>query len=184
MQYWFYYPDSNTTVAGSDRLWEAAWQIARLRGIVPATPRYPGSHRDDWEAHVVRLDRDGSAWARSSSHGHWQGCKESDCAGKWMGRTGWTRVSLGSHAGHIPMRTLLRPRAVNGARRLPGYTSFERRLVPLLPGQGLDERTTTGEGLRLVPLEALDRRRYRPNARGVEPPWLKDAYVDPESEGS
>jgi hypothetical protein len=186
LQYWLYYPDSNTTLAGSDRLWEAAWLVPRLQGVVRATPRYPGYHRDDWEGYVVRLDPDGSAWARASSHGGWQGCKESDCAGDWMARTGWTRVSSGSHAGHIPMRTGV-PRGfaeVNGERRLPGYGSLERDRVPLLPGRGFRERTTTGEGLRLIPLETHGRRGYRRHAGDVDPPWRKEVYREPTSEKS
>ena len=31
---------------------------------------YPGYHDDDWEGHVVRIDRDGRAAVRSTSHGH------------------------------------------------------------------------------------------------------------------
>ena len=162
LQYWLYYPDSNTAWAGSDRAWEAAWLIPQIRAIVRDPPDYPGFHRDDWEAYLVRLDPDGSAWARASSHGHWQGCKEASCRDEWIRRTGWTRVSHGSHAGHIPMR---------------GDT-------PMLPGHDLDERTTTGEGLRLIPLEAHDRRGYRRRDDDVVPPWHKEAYRDPESEES
>ena len=165
IQYWLYYPDSNSTVLGSDKLWEAVWLIPKLGGLVARTPRYPGYHRDDWEAYVVRLEPNGSAWVRASSHGHWQGCKERDCRGEWTARTGWTRVSRGSHAGHIPLRG-------------------ERRQVPLLPGRDLDERTTTSEGLRLIPLETHDRRRYRSRAEGVRPPWRKNAYRAPESDES
>jgi hypothetical protein len=165
LQYWLYYPDSNTTVLGSDKLWEAVWLIPKLRGLVARTPGYPGYHRDDWEGYVVRLEPDGSASVRASSHGHWQGCKERDCRGEWTGRTGWTRVSRGSHAGHIPL-------------------GGERRQVPLLPGRDLDERTTTSEGLTLIPLETHDRRRYRPHAQGVRPPWRKRAYHEPESDES
>jgi hypothetical protein len=176
LQYWLYYPDSKSTVLASDKLWEAAWLIPRLRGLVARTPRYPGYHRDDWESYVIRLDPGGGAWARASSHGHWQGCREKDCRGDWAARTGWTRVSRGSHAGHIPLGTELRGDPRRGA--------VERRQTPLLPGLDLHERTTTGEGLRLIPLETLGRRRYRPNAKGIRPPWRKDAYRDPESEGS
>jgi hypothetical protein len=104
----------------------------------------------------VRLEPDGSAWVRASSHGHWQGCKERDCRGEWTARTGWTRVSRGSHAGHIP----------------------------LPPGGDLDERTTTSEGLRMIPLETHDRRGYRSHAEGVRPPWRKKAYRAPESDES
>jgi hypothetical protein len=56
--------------------------------------------------------------------------------------------------------------------------------VPLLPGRDLDERSATGEGIRLVPLETLDRRRYRPLDPEVKPPWRKDAYRNPESGSS
>jgi hypothetical protein len=139
--------------------------LPRLLGLLREAPPYPGFHRDDWEGYVVRLEPDGSASVRASSHGHWQGCKERDCRGQWTAETGWTRVSRGSHAGHIPLRT-------------------QPRKAPLLPGRDLDERTTTSEGLRLVPLETLDRRGYRPRADGVRPPWRKDAYRDPESEES
>jgi hypothetical protein len=165
IQYWLYYPDSNSTVLGSDKLWEAVWLIPKLRGLVARTPGYPGYHRDDWEGYVVRLEPDGSASVRASSHGHWQGCKERDCRGEWTGRTGWIRVSRGSHAGHIPL-------------------GGERRQVPLLPGRDLDERTTTSEGLTLIPLETHDRRRYRSHAQGVRPPWRKRAYHKPESDES
>jgi hypothetical protein len=184
LQYWFYYPDSNTVLAGSDRAWEAAWLLPRLRGIVRDTPGYPGAHPDDWEAYLVRLDPDGSAWVRASSHGYWQSCKEADCRHRWTARTGWTRVSRGSHAGHIPMeregsRMPLRmpsPHAPprSGALRRP-------RGTPMLPGRDLDERTTTGEALRLIPLETVETRRYRRQDDDVDPPWEKDVYRDPES---
>jgi hypothetical protein len=186
LQYWLYYPDSNTTWAGSDKVWEAAWLLPRLRGLVRRAPPYPGYHRDDWEAYVVRLDPDGGAWVRASSHGHWQGCKEAECRNEWTARTGWTRVSRGSHAGHIPLRSERRWSAPHPSRYpVPAdHPPRRTRRIPLLPGHDLDERTTTGEGLRLIPLETHDRRRYRPNAEGIEPPWRKRAYHDPESDGS
>ena len=46
----------------------------------------------------------------------------------------------------------------------------------MLPGRDIDERTTTGEGLRLIPLEPLDHGDYRPLDPDVKPPWDKDAY--------
>jgi hypothetical protein len=170
IEYWFYYPDSNTTWAGSDRAWKAAWLIPRLVRIVPRAPPYPGFHRDDWEGYMVRIEPDGSAWARASSHGHWQSCKEKDCEGDWIGTTGWTRVSRGSHAGHIPVRTELR--------------LADRRQTPLLPGRDLNERTSTGDGLRLIPLETREHEPYRANGERIDPPWDKDAYRDPDSDGS
>lgn len=155
LQYWLYYPQSNTTVLGSDEAWEAAWLIPTVGGLIASPPAYPGFHRDDWEGYVVRLDPNGSAWVRASSHGHWQGCKERACRGRWTAETGWTRVSRGSHAGHIP-----------------------------LPRPDPGERTSTSEGLRLIALENLDRRAYRPKAEGIAPPWRKRVYRDPEAEGS
>jgi hypothetical protein len=186
-QYWLYYPDSKSTWAGSDALWDRAWDHARRRGLIPHTPTYPGSHRDDWEAYVVRLDPDGEVWVRASSHRHWQGCKELICKNEWTARTGWTRVSRGSHAGHIPLRHELRggplwvhPRQIP----LPGAPRARIHRVPLLPGHDLSERTTTGEGIRLVPLETLDARGYHSIDEGIAPPWQKDAYWDPESDES
>jgi hypothetical protein len=155
IQYWLYYPDSNTTLAGADRAWEASWLLPRLRELVSGSGDWPGYHRDDWESVQVRLDPDGSAWVRASSHGHYQGCKEAECRGRWASHEGWARVSYGSHAGHIP-----------GGGPDPG------------------ERTTTAEGLRLIPLETHDRRGYRRLDWDVAPPWRKGVYEDPESDGS
>jgi hypothetical protein len=154
IQYWLYYPDSRSVWARSDELWDWFWGGARRLGLIQRAPSYPGAHRDDWEAYVVRLDRDGRVWVRASSHRHWQGCKARRCRNRWTERTGWTRVSRGSHAGHIPLR------------------------------RDLSERTTTGEGLRLIPLETLDRGGYRPLDEGVRAPWRKDAYRDPETDDS
>ena len=149
LQYWLYYPDSNTTWAGSDKLWERS--LLRLLG------RYPGFHPDDWEAYQVRIERNGDVYARASSHGDYQGCKQRRCRGRWQGGNGWTRVSRGSHAGHLPSR---------------------------LPGRDTRERTSTAEGLRLIPLETLDKRGYRPLEPGIKPPWRKEAYRDPETPSS
>ena len=154
IQYWLYYPDSNSTWMGSDKAWEAAWLVPRIRGIVDDAPTYPGFHRDDWESFQVRLDPDGDVWVRASSHGHYQGCKSSRCRDRWVEGNGWTRVSRGSHAGHIPAE---------------------------LPGHDSRERTTTAEGLRLIPLETHDKRGYRRLDDGISPPWDKGVYVDPES---
>jgi hypothetical protein len=105
-----------------------------------------------------------------------------------MARSGWTRVSRGSHAGHLPFRHELVPGPSGAPPSLvvaPGVPGSPRvRHVPLLPGHDLDERTTTSEGLRLVPLETLDASDYRRRDEGVRPPWQKDAYWDPESDGS
>jgi hypothetical protein len=187
VQYWLYYPDSKSVWAASDWIWERAWEAARRHGLAPSTPGYPGTHRDDWEAYAVRLDPNGRVWVRASSHGHWTGCKESACRQRWVARTGWTRVSRGSHAGHIPLRTELRgvpPGRLPPLVLAPGAPGSRVRRVPQLPGHDLDERTTTAEGLRLVPLETHDASGYRPRDEDVRPPWQKDAYWDPESDAS
>ena len=43
------------------------------------------------------------------------------------------------------------------------------------------ERASTGEALRLIPLERVRKRDYRPLDRGIRPPWRKRAYRDPEA---
>ena len=185
VQYWLYYPDSNSVLAGSDRIWERSWLLPRLRDLVSGTPDYPGFHEDDWEGVFVRLDPDGSAWARASSHGHVQGCKWRACEDRWVRSTGWVRISRGSHAGHVPFRSERRWRTgvpQPGPRFMP--LPAPPRRTPMLPGRDMDERTTTAEGLRLVPLEPLDHGDYRPRDPGVKPPWNKGAYDDPEGDGA
>ena len=59
----------------------------------------------------------------------------------------------------------------------PGRTS-------LYPGLGLRERTSTADGLRLIPLESVDRLGYRPLDREIRPPRRKPVYGDPESDSS
>lgn len=154
IQYWFYYPDSNTTWAGSDRIWKhsPAGQIGQL---ISGSKRYPGFHEDDWEGAVVRVEADGRAAVRVTSHGHWQWCKQRRCAGRWGPATGWTRVSRGSHSGHVP---------TDGP-----------------PGSGPRERTSTADGIRLIPLEGIDRGRYRRLDPGISPPWEKEVYANPEA---
>jgi hypothetical protein len=186
IQYWLYYPDSNTTLAGSDRLWERLALLKRVRQVLEGTPDYPGFHRDDWEAAFLRVDPDGTVWARASSHGHVQGCKWRACANRWVRSTGWVRVTRGSHSGHVPYRrepVWMNPKRTGNRRYVP--LAGPPRLIPVFPGGGgLEERSTTGEGLRLVPLETLDRRRYAPLDPGVKPPWRKRAYTDPETDES
>lgn len=173
IQYWFYYPDSNSAVLSSDRIWKLAFR--------KGGPGYPGFHRDDWEGHQLRIDRDGAIAVRSTSHGHHQWCKEPECRNRWGPRTGWTRVSRGSHAGHIPLeRTVSGQRGGAGGRaRLP-RGKLRTRYRPRLPGADLRERTSTPDGIELVPLELLDKRGYRRRGEGVSPPWQKRAYRAPE----
>jgi hypothetical protein len=176
VQYWLYYPDSNTTLAGSDRAW------ARLLGRIAG---YPGFHQDDWEGAFVRVDPDGTTWLRASSHGHFQSCKWAFCRDRWARHSGWVRISRGSHSGHVPFESEPRWRAPVQPPPPPRYGPLpgRPRLTPLRPGpraeNGLHERSTTGEGLRLVPLESIEPHGYVPLDPDVLPPWDKDAYRDP-----
>jgi hypothetical protein len=179
-QYWFYYPDSNSTWAGSDRIWKSSALLQAGGWILRGTTAYPGFHKDDWEGYQVRIDADGRAWARATAHGHYQGCKQRLCHNRWITPTGWTRVSRGSHAGHIPVRLRWprhrRPDQVRPAPS-PGFQ-------PLLPGMDLHERTSSAEGLRLVPLESRAHGGYRPQDSAVTPPWRKKVYREPASDRS
>jgi hypothetical protein len=170
LQYWLYYPDSNSTWAGSDKIWRHT-PVGKIGGLVTGSERYPGHHADDWEGVTVRVEADGSAAVRVTSHGHWQWCKRG-CSGDWGPATGWARVSRGSHAGHVPTELLAGVRDKRIAHR------------PRLPGPDLRERTVSPEGIRLVPLEGIDRGGYRRLDPGISPPWEKDAYANPESSGS
>ena len=187
--YWLYYPDSNSAVAGSDELWERSWLLPKLRMLIDGTSEYPGFHRDDWEGAFVRVDPDGSTWLRASAHGRFQGCKWRSCADAWTRGAGWVRVSRGSHSGHVPFETdRLAPTAPDPRRPRylprPGWENGRVRRVPAIPGRDLDERSTTGEGIRLIPLETHDRRGYRPLDPDITPPWRKPVHTDPESDES
>jgi hypothetical protein len=164
VQYWLYYPDSPSTFMGSHAILGAL-------GI-----HDPSFHPDDWEGYQVRVGRDGREWVRATAHGHYQWCKWPIKACRGWGRgTGWTRVSRGSHAGHIPLES--RPHLKRWG------VAIDYR--PTRPGSGLHERSTMAPGLHLVPLETLDQRGYRPlKGGGIKPPWMKVGYGDPEAGGS
>lgn len=120
IQYWLYYPDS--TYSG------ALHRVARAGGgILARTPvgyllsAAAGRHEDDWEGYQVRIAADGRVLARASAHHGYTGRRvgpdrninqlpgpaavkrlvpAADRAA-WIEVTGWTRVSRGSHAGHL-----------------------------------------------------------------------------------
>src|SRR3954454_15794288 len=168
LQYWFYYPDSPSTFLGSHVV------LKHLPGGDPA------DHPDDWEGYQVRVDASGEALVRAPSHHAYQGCKEFQCKNRWIAWTGWTRVSKGSHAGHIPYRTdwQVAPRRRRGPaqRTVTGYT-------PLYPGRDLDERTTSAAALELIPIETLDAAALG-TAFAITPPWRKEVYDDPLSDST
>ena len=172
IQYWLYYPDSTTTKFNAAGAWRHT--IGRATG-----KEYPGYHADDWESYQVRIARDGEVSVRASSHHDYQGCKQMRCKNRWTGWTGWTRVSWGSHAGHIPLKWKLDDASV---RWSPTPTlAVEGHDEPQYPGVDMRERTTTAAGLRLVPLETLDRSQWTPLDPRHKPPWEKRVYTDPRA---
>ena len=68
----------------------------------------------------------------------------------------------------------------SGVYRGPPTYRYETRL----PGLDLRERTSTAEGLVLVPLETVDHGAYRRLDDDIRPPWEKGVYEDPESDES
>ena len=170
LQYWLYYPDSPSTFLGSHAV------LKHLPGGDPA------DHKHDWESFQVRVGPSGDAMVRASSHHGYQGCKETQCHNQWIAWTGWTRVSKGSHAGHIPYGSLWdvepgRRHRSRATRHLAGYR-------PLYPGRDLHERTTSADGLRLVPLETMPIPTYATDFGEVTPPWQKEVYDDPLSDST
>ena len=176
IQYWLYYPDSTSTVANAAGVWRAAARPLGWVGIDP--PEYPGYHVDDWESYQIRLDAGGRALVRASAHEGYQGCKQRRCRDRWTPWTGWTRVSWGSHAGHIPLRS---ERVGKRIDERPPFVHGDYRYHPQYPGRDLRERTTSAPGLRLVPLESIDRRSWRSTGDRIPPPWEREVYRDPSS---
>ncbi|MDX6698230.1 MAG: hypothetical protein QOE65_1627 [Solirubrobacteraceae bacterium] len=147
LQFWLYYPDSTwlgPAYAVSRAPVVGGTPVGRLAG------RAAGHHADDWESVQLRIGRDGTVMARASAHNgyagrrRWPNLNELPWeprlpaardgrmrfdrrrrTGAWTPSTGWTRVSRGSHAGHIP------------------------------PGPAPDERRTESDGLEVVPIETL-----------------------------
>jgi hypothetical protein len=153
LQYWLYYANSAT-----------------LRGV-PVVGDL-GQHRDDWESVDVRINPDGSADERASSHdGYDYSLQDLDWGSDagigilrglaedldarhpngWGPETGLLLVSGGSHAGNAA-----------GAPR--------------------GNRFTPGRRVHLVPLEPIAADEHATFA--VVPPWLKEVWRDPEAEGT
>ena len=148
LQYWLYYPDSNSTVR---RLGPA---VERRRHAAPAggLPRLP---RDDWEGHTVRIDRDGRACVRSPPTATGSGASRPRAA------TAGARAPAGpaSRAAATPATsrsTAAAGRRAGAAGRADALPTASRRE----PARAHDHRG----GPRLVPLET-HRQRALPGAR-------------------
>jgi hypothetical protein len=122
----------------------------------------------------VEVDPDGRALARATAHQGYQSCKFPSCHDKWMPVTGWTRVSTGSHAGHIPVVA-----TQAGPHRPFGSAPTQMRERPAIQGIDVQERTTTAAGLRLVPIEQVNTAGLKFD--GITPPWRKGVYRQPHS---
>ncbi len=136
--YWLYYPDSI--------------------GIHLPVATLSGSHRDDWEGVIVRIDGSGAA-ARATAHLGLQGARP-----WWNDAPGWRRIGAhplvyrasGSHAnGFTPQDIDLAGDAWNGT----------------LASVTLDD---------LVPADEAPSRHARFDA-GASPPWRKLLWRDPEA---
>lgn len=130
-----------------------------------------GYHRDDWESYQVRIGAGGAGEARASSHRGYHheagglsgalndlgvsGVGPIKSAGPaWGPSNGFVWVSAGSHAG-----------------RAAGDDGYFRSVRP--------------EQLRLVPIEPNLRGLSEIGfERGIDPPWLKAAWRDPEHSGT
>ena len=176
IQYWFYYPDSDTYVTGSHLGWKALSALNLIWGTHVPLGRYAGFHHDDWEGYQVDVEPGGNAFVRATSHHGYQWCKQRQCQNQWGAWTGWTRVSKGSHAGHIPLRTSLRGVRLNDGIPYP-VGSYQVK-GPAYPGVDIHERTTVSADLTLVPLESVDTAKA-PAFDGIDPPWKKPVYWDP-----
>ena len=163
LQYWFYYPDSNTTWAGSD----ARLERNPCCASAAADPRYPGLPGLPQGRLGGLPGADRRARAR---------------VGPGPPRTATTRAARSAGATTAGFRHGLDPRLTRQPRGAhPGGSGRAREPAPGAP-------RPVPAALRLVPLERpRDRARlpgdYRPRS-GVTPPWGKEVYREPESDRS
>ncbi len=121
IQYWFYFPDS--TYSPAARGLARSVEDARLGGTLAGrvVDAIAGHHEDDWEGFQLRVSPNGAVHVRATAHHGYAGRKQvvnvneapdfevpvaglrirPPRSGAWTRSTGWTRVSRGSHAGHI-----------------------------------------------------------------------------------
>ncbi len=131
-----------------------------------------GEHRDDWESVQIRINPDGSVDTRASSHdGYNYSLQDLD----------W-----GSDAGIGVLRDL----AEDIDARHPNGWGPETGLLLVsggshagnATGEPRGTRYTPGRRVHLIPLEPIAAHSHATFA--VVPPWLKEAWRDPEAEGT
>jgi hypothetical protein len=131
-----------------------------------------GYHEDDWESVQIRIGADGEVSQRASSH---NGYNYEGGVANW-----------GSDADFDPLRELaetLGARSHNGWGPETGFllVSGGSHAGAAAGDRGLD-RFTPGRRVHLIPLEPIAVTDTTPFA--VSPPWLKQAWRDPEAEGT
>jgi hypothetical protein len=99
-----------------------------------------------------------------------------------IGRDGQVRTRASSHRDY---QWCKQRRCRNSWGPWTGWSRVSRGShaghIPERPGR---ERTSTGAGLRLIPLESVDRGAYEPLDPGITPPWRKRVYTDPLSDST
>ncbi|MCB0858165.1 MAG: hypothetical protein KDB57_08635 [Solirubrobacterales bacterium] len=160
VQYWAYYPES-----------------ASLRGVPVLEEK--GYHPHDWESIQIRVGPDGDVSQRASSH---SGYNHGRSVANWGSDMGWGVLTDAAE--------------VAGLREPGGWGEVTGRYLIAggshagnVDGElGTDEYPawTPAGSVRLVPLETV---KGGPLARAarfepVTPPWEKQVWRDPESEGT
>lgn len=153
--YWLYYADSAT-----------------LRGVPIAGDA--GYHHDDWESVQIRIGPDGSVDERASSHHGYN--------------YGQSLANAGSDAGIGPLEDVAE--AV-GARPDNGWGPETHMLIVSggshagnASGFLRIDRVVPGRRVHLVPLESIAEEEGDDYKFAVSPPWLKQAWRDPETAGT
>ncbi len=155
IQYWLYYADSAT-----------------LRGVPIAGGE--GYHHDDWESVQIRIGADGEVDERASSH-HGYNYAQS-------------LANAGSDAGIDPLRDVAE---TVGARPENGWGPETHMLVVSGGSHAGNtngflriDRVVPGHRVHLVPLEPVAEEEGGDYTFAVNPPWLKQAWRDPEATGT
>ena len=181
IQYWLYYPDSNTTLAGSDRIWERSAAAARLCAARRLSRLPPGRLGGRLRPRRPRRQRlaprqlarplpglQVARLPRRAGSRHAAGC------GSRAAATPATCRSAASRAAGAPGRAPPAPRpaparsAAPHADAGPGAASASAAPRARACGSSRSSRSTRAITFRWI--------------RDVLPPWDKDAYLDPEAD--